>query len=178
MSVILISTNGTKQKIEAKHCNEYEVDQSTKTEKLGSPSINANNLVLENGKCFKFEIEAKPGQFVENSEITVNSVELSIGTEKIAATLLLQKSLNAIKYFQSYNIHLDHLEFIKILRTCYVIPTFHLNSNVLHNQPMLLNEYYKLHLTLSNNHDDMLQNVNVKLSLPQNYKNKGKLKIS
>jgi len=41
---------------------------------------------------------------------------------------------------------------------------------------MLLNEYYKIQLNLSNNHDEVLQNVTVKVSLPASYKNKGKMK--
>lgn len=41
---------------------------------------------------------------------------------------------------------------------------------------MLLNEYYKIQLNLSNNHDEVLQNVTVKVSLPASYKNKGNLR--
>lgn len=71
IAVILLSNNGAKQKLEAKVGHEYEVSMSSKTEKLGEP-FDARNFILENGKCLKFEMEAKPGQFVENSEITVN----------------------------------------------------------------------------------------------------------
>lgn len=39
---------------------------------------------------------------------------------------------------------------------------------------MLLNEYYKLQINLSNNHDEILQNVTVKVSLPASNKNKSK----
>ncbi|XP_070496804.1 trafficking protein particle complex subunit 11 isoform X1 [Chironomus tepperi] len=171
ISVILLSNSGSKQKIEATVGYEYEVDSSTKAAKLGD-SFEAKHFTLERGKCYKFSNLIKPGQFVENSEVTVNAVELLMGTEKVSAILTFQKSLNATKYFQSYNIHSDFLEFIKIFRTCYIIPTFHLNSNVVHNQPMLLNEYYKIQLNLTNSHDEVLQNVTVKVSLPASYKNK------
>jgi hypothetical protein len=119
---IISSNNGAKIRLEATTGYIYEVDFASKAEKLGSKFV-ANDFVLEQGKCFKFELETKAGQFVENSEVTVVSVELLMGTNKIAATLTLQKSLNASKFFQSYNIHSDYLEFIKIVRTCYIFPT-------------------------------------------------------
>lgn len=68
---VLTSNNGINQKLEAVTGFPYEFDLSTKTEKLGE-KFNAKDFILENGKCFKFEIEMKPGQFIENSEITVS----------------------------------------------------------------------------------------------------------
>ncbi|KAG5674370.1 hypothetical protein PVAND_004344 [Polypedilum vanderplanki] len=171
ITAVLLTNNGSKHRLEAKNGYIFEVDSSTKNEKLDE-LFDAHNFILEKEKCFKFELETKPGQFVENSEITVQLVELSMGTEKISATLTMQKSLNTSKYFQTYNIHSDYLEFIKIVRTCYVIPSFHLQSNVIHNQPMLLNEYYKIQVNLKNNSDELLQNLNIKILLPANYKNK------
>jgi hypothetical protein len=173
ITAVLVSNNGSKQRLEANNGCCYEIDSSTRAEKCDD-LFDAHNFIMEKEKCFKFELETKPGQFMENSEITVSAIELSMGTEKISAILSMQKTLNAVRYFQIYNIHSDYLEFIKVVRTCYVIPTFHLQSNVIHNQPMLLNEYYKIQVNLSNNHDEMLQNVNVKVFLPANYKNKGK----
>ena len=79
ISVILLSNSGSKQKIEATVGYEYEVDSSTKAAKLGD-SFDAKNFILERGKCYKFTNLIKPGQFVENSEVTVsiNSYYLKI----------------------------------------------------------------------------------------------------
>lgn len=108
--------------MEAKNGWIYEYNSIEKEEKLNN-EFNAHDFILENGKCFKFVLETKPGQFVENSEITVSAVELTMGTEKISATLTIQKSLNFVKTFHSWNIHSDYLEFVKIIRTCYIIPS-------------------------------------------------------
>lgn len=118
----LTSNNGVTQKLQALTASPYEFDLSTRTEKLGE-SFKAQDFLLENGKCFKFVIEMKPGQFIENSEITVSSVELIMGTEKISAVLILQKCLNYVKAFQSFNIQADYLEFVKVTKSCYIIPT-------------------------------------------------------
>lgn len=67
---VLTSNNGITHRLEAATGFIYEFDHSTKTEKL-SENFKARDFLLENGKCFKFEIEMKPGQFIENSEITV-----------------------------------------------------------------------------------------------------------
>lgn len=120
--VTLTSNNGINQKLEATTGHPYEFEMSTKTEKLGN-SFNAKDFILDNGKCFKFEIEMKPGVFIENSEITVSAVELFMGTHKLSAVLKMQKSLNYAKPFYTYNTQADHLEFVKIIRTCYIIPT-------------------------------------------------------
>lgn len=119
---VLTSNNGINQKLEAITGYNYEFDMSTKNEKLGD-KFNAKDFILENGKCFKFEIEMKQGVFIENSEITVSAVELFMGTDKLSAVLTMQKSLNYAKAFHTYNIQADHLEFVKIIRTCYIIPT-------------------------------------------------------
>jgi hypothetical protein len=123
ITVVLISNSGFIHKLEAKTGYLYEIDSATKMEK-DQETFDAHNFVLEQGKCLKFELETKAGQFIENSEITVSGVELSMGTERICANLTFQKSLNMVKYFLAYNIHTDYMEFIKtVIRTCYVIPT-------------------------------------------------------
>jgi len=72
ISVNLLSNSGSKIKMEAMVGYEYEVDSSSKAAKLGA-SFDAKNFILERGKCYKFNILIKPGQFVENSEVTVST---------------------------------------------------------------------------------------------------------
>lgn len=79
INAVLTSNNGINQKIEALSGFPYEFDLSSKTEKLGE-SFKAHDFILENGKCFKFELEMKAGQFIENSEITVNFINLKFIT--------------------------------------------------------------------------------------------------
>jgi hypothetical protein len=70
---VLTSNNGINQKLEAVSGFPFEFEMTTTTEKLGE-KFNAKDFILENGKCFKFELEVKPGQFIENSEITVRKI--------------------------------------------------------------------------------------------------------
>jgi hypothetical protein len=71
ISVNLLSNSGSKIKIEATVGCEYEVDSTSKAAKLGA-CFDAKNFILERGKCYKFTNLIKPGQFVENSEVTVS----------------------------------------------------------------------------------------------------------
>lgn len=119
---VMTSNGGVNQRLEISRGWHYELESGTKSEKLSDEFV-AHNFILEKGKCFKFELEMKPGQFIENSEITVSAVELTMGTEKIFAVLSIKNSLNFVKLFHNYNIHADYLEFIKIIRSCYIIPT-------------------------------------------------------
>lgn len=95
-----------------------------------------------------------------------------MGTDKNFAVLTLRKSLNLVKYFQRYDIHSDYLENISVVKSCYVIPTFQLSSQSLHNQPMLINEYYQITTNLTNNHEAEIKNVEIIISLPSNLLNK------
>lgn len=120
--VAVLTSNTGAIRLEAKNGWLYEFESSTKSEKLTN-EFDAHDFILESGKCFKFELETKPGQFFENSEITVGAVELTMGTERIAATLSIQKSLNLVKQFHGWSIHADYLEFVKIIKSCYIIPS-------------------------------------------------------
>lgn len=95
-----------------------------------------------------------------------------MGTDKNFAVLTLRKSLNLVKYFQRYDIHTDYLENINVVKSCYVIPTFQLSSQSVHTQPMLINEYYKISTSLTNNHEAEIKNVEIIISLPSNLLNK------
>lgn len=119
---LMTSNSGINQRLEISRGWIYELDSVTKGEKL-SNEFSARDFILEKEKCFKFELEMKPGQFMENSEITVSAIELTMGTEKIFAILSMKNSLNFAKLFHNYNIHADYLEFVKIIRSCYIIPT-------------------------------------------------------
>lgn len=46
-----------------------------------------------------------------------------MGGNKNFALLILQKTLNKSRQFQKYDIHLDYIENVKVIPTCYVIPT-------------------------------------------------------
>lgn len=73
VTAVLTSNNGSKQKLEAANGCLYEIDPTSKVEKPNE-SFNAHNFLLEKEKCFKFEVETKAGQFIENSEITVSII--------------------------------------------------------------------------------------------------------
>lgn len=53
----------------------------------------------------------------------INRVEINMGGDKNFALLIMQKTFNKSDQFQKYNIHADYIENIKVIPTCYVIPT-------------------------------------------------------
>lgn len=55
--------------------------------------------------------------------LQISGVELTMGTEKNFAILAIKKSLNSTKIFQRYDIHSDYLEYVNVIKTCYLIPT-------------------------------------------------------
>ncbi|CRL02076.1 CLUMA_CG015189, isoform A [Clunio marinus] len=171
LAVCLMTNSGSNHRYLAKRGYEYEFNHATKSQNLLN-EFKAEDFILESGKCFKFELEVNPREFVENVEVGITCVEITMGTEKNYAVLALRKSLNQVKYFQRYDIHSDFLEKLNIIKTCYVIPTFQLTSQSIHNQPMLINEYYKITINLSNNHEGDLNRVTITISLPTNLANK------
>lgn len=71
IATCLLTSSGSNHRYSAKKGVEYEIDHATKAEKLLEEFI-AEDFLLENGKCFKFELEVNPRQFVENVEVGVS----------------------------------------------------------------------------------------------------------
>lgn len=65
--------------------------------------------------------------------------------------------------------------FSKPIHTIFVNQfSFHLTTqNNLHNQPMLVNEYFQVITTITNGFDIALQNVGLSITVPENLRNKG-----
>lgn len=53
-----------------------------------------------------------------------------------------------------------------------ILNSFQLTAQSLHNQPMLINEYYKITTNLTNSHDSDLDNAQIIISLPTSLLNK------
>ncbi|CAO1400963.1 unnamed protein product [Diamesa tonsa] len=173
-SISVVLTTNKKAKIyhlTASLCSEYVINRGTKMEQL-IKTVPATDLMLEYGKCYKLEVIANQYEFMENVEIEIHRVEIQMGSDKNVALLSIQKSLNQTRKFQRYNTHKDYMENINIIPFCYVIPSFHLTTQtVQENQPMLVNQYYKVETNIFNNFDICLQNVGISINLPTNLKN-------
>jgi hypothetical protein len=70
VATCLLTSSGSNHRYSAKTGAEFEIDKSTKLEKL-SNEFKAEDFLLETGKCFKFELEVNPREFVENVEVGV-----------------------------------------------------------------------------------------------------------
>ena len=70
IATCLLTSSGSNHRYSAKNGVEFVIDQETKDEKVLS-EFKAEDFIIESGKCFKFELEVNPRQFVENVEIGV-----------------------------------------------------------------------------------------------------------
>jgi hypothetical protein len=71
IATCLVTSSGSNHRYSAKKGVEYIFDSATKSEKVVSEFI-AEDFIIENKKCFKFELEVNPRQFVENVEVGVS----------------------------------------------------------------------------------------------------------
>lgn len=76
IATCLLTSSGSNHRYSAKTGFEYEIDSATKGEKI-LDEFKAEDFILESGKCFKFELEVNPRQFVENVEVGV-SLEVNL----------------------------------------------------------------------------------------------------
>lgn len=72
IATCLLTNSGSNHRYSAKSGSEYEFDHNTKSEKILS-QFGAEDFILETGKCFKFEFEVNPKEFVENVEVGVSA---------------------------------------------------------------------------------------------------------
>lgn len=72
IATCLLTSSGSNHRYSAKLGFVYEFDHATKHEKIVS-ELRAEDFILEGGKCFKFELEVNPRQFVENVEVGVRT---------------------------------------------------------------------------------------------------------
>lgn len=73
IATCLVTSSGSNHRYSAKKGVEYVFDSATKSEKVLS-EFQAEDFILEGGKCVKFELEVNPRQFVENVEVGVSKV--------------------------------------------------------------------------------------------------------
>lgn len=71
IATCLLTNSGSNHRYSAKNGTEYEFDHASKIEKTLN-QFQAEDFILESGKCFKFEFEVNPKQFVENVEVGVS----------------------------------------------------------------------------------------------------------
>lgn len=71
IATCLLTSSGSNHRYSAKNGIEYEIDSTTKKEIILKEFL-AEDFLLENRKCFKFELEVNPRQFVENVEVGVS----------------------------------------------------------------------------------------------------------
>lgn len=71
IAICLLTSSGSNHRYAAKNGVEYEKDHSTKAEK-SLKEFKAEDFIFEGRKCFKFELEVNPRQFVENVELGVS----------------------------------------------------------------------------------------------------------
>lgn len=72
IATCLLTSSGSNHRYSAKNGVEFVIDQATKDERILS-EFKAEDFIIESGKCFKFELEVNPRQFVENVEIGVRN---------------------------------------------------------------------------------------------------------
>lgn len=75
IATCLLLSTGSNHRYSAKNGFEFEIDSKTSSENILS-AFKAEDFLLEPGKCFKFELEVNPRQFVENVEVGVSFVVL------------------------------------------------------------------------------------------------------
>lgn len=71
IATCLLTSSGSNHRYTAKKGVEFKFDSTTKTEKILN-EFQAEDFILTTGKCFKFELEVNPRQFVENVEVGVS----------------------------------------------------------------------------------------------------------
>lgn len=131
-----------------------------------------SEILLEPGKCYKIVFQGDATQLVENIEIQIVKVELEMGA-KNWAVMTQSHGLNKTKQFKSNFLQRDCMELLSVINSCYVTPTFHLNSCTKQlDQPMLVNEYFQLHVNVINNFDMCLQSVGISITVPVNLRNR------
>lgn len=73
IATCLLTSSGSNHRYSAKNGIEYEIDSMTKKETILKEFL-AEDFLLENRKCFKFELEVNPRQFIENVEVGVSMI--------------------------------------------------------------------------------------------------------
>lgn len=131
-----------------------------------------SEILLEPEKCYKIVFQGDATQLVENIEIQIVKVEIEMGGKNYAV-MTQSQGLNKSKQFKSNFLQRDCMELISVISSCYVTPTFHLNSCTKQlDQPMLVNEYFQLHVNVINNFDMCLQSVGISITVPAPLRNR------
>ncbi|XP_053673204.1 trafficking protein particle complex subunit 11 [Anopheles nili] len=129
-------------------------------------------FILEPDKCYRVLFVGDRYLFAESVDVHIFRLELQMGSDSTHAVLSVREKLNTSKSFKSYNPHVDCMESIAVIGSCYIIPTFHLGSQTKPtNQPMLTNEFYQVTTKIFNQSNLCLQNVGVSISVPQSMRN-------
>lgn len=116
----MISDSKTSHKLNARQW--MDVDEVEKTD--GKMMIVAmdSEFMIQPKKLYRIIFMGEQYQFVENSELKVNRLEIKMGTGDSAITLIQSSSLNPKASFKSYDRKNDGLNNVSSGLTCYIIP--------------------------------------------------------
>uniref|UniRef100_A0A1B0CG32 Trafficking protein particle complex subunit 11 domain-containing protein n=1 Tax=Lutzomyia longipalpis TaxID=7200 RepID=A0A1B0CG32_LUTLO len=133
-------------KLKAKKVIQFTPTSNEAGEELKDPEL---MVVPEAAYRALFSVDSR--QFTENDKLTIGRVELQIGTERRFAVLLKSTTLNQQQIFKDKSS----------------------SSQVnLSDEPMLMNEFYRVVINLYNNFDSCLDNVGLSVTVPLHLRNK------
>uniref|UniRef100_A0A1L8D8B3 Trafficking protein particle complex subunit 11 n=1 Tax=Nyssomyia neivai TaxID=330878 RepID=A0A1L8D8B3_9DIPT len=152
-------------KLKAKKILQFKPN-STEGEEVKEPEL---MVIPETSYRAVFSVD--PRQFTENDKLTIGRVELQIGTAKRFAVLLKSTTLNQQQVFKD---KLSSYEASRANNTsCYIVPSYQMAAQVnLSDEPMLMNEFYRVVVNLLNNFDSCLENVGLSVTVPIHLRNK------
>lgn len=132
----------------------------------------SHEILLEPGGCYQIEFEST-ATVAENVELQIMRLEMDMGSDKNWVTLSTSNSINRPRMFKDNFFKRDKLQLVPVTATCYVTPTFHVSTQTKQpEQPMLVNEYYRLLVRITNNFDLCLQAVGISITVPQSLRNR------
>lgn len=141
-------------------------------DEIRARDIQHDDFMIEPHKFYKLFFSGDKYQFMENVELSVVRLEMQMGSEHQYVILTQTTSLNQAKTFKTYNPHGDFMDDVRINSTCYIIPTFHVSTQIDQTaQPMLLNEYFSVVTNITNSFDVCLENVGIGVAIPPNLRN-------
>ncbi|XP_055690590.1 trafficking protein particle complex subunit 11 [Lutzomyia longipalpis] len=153
-------------KLKAKKVIQFTPTSNEAGEELKDPEL---MVVPEAAYRALFSVDSR--QFTENDKLTIGRVELQIGTERRFAVLLKSTTLNQQQIFKDKSSSCDASKATNT--SCYIVPTYQMAAQVnLSDEPMLMNEFYRVVINLYNNFDSCLDNVGLSVTVPLHLRNK------
>uniref|UniRef100_A0A6B2EBJ4 Trafficking protein particle complex subunit 11 n=1 Tax=Phlebotomus kandelakii TaxID=1109342 RepID=A0A6B2EBJ4_9DIPT len=133
--------------------------------------LKESELMVLPGNSYRAIFTADSRQFTENDKLSIGRVELQIGSDKRFAVLLKSTTLNQQQIFKGKTSNAEPSKDVN--SSCYIVPTYQMCAQVnLSDEPMLMNEFYRVVINLFNNLDSCIENVGVSVTVPAHLKNK------